>query len=1240
MSETIDFIEAFQRNGDLDRYMKQSIKEDHVELEVVYGDLTDKSKNLTKDQFLELKQHLTSNPKYSNLGESDSLDIKTEFRKKHKSFPSSMRLTIDGLDQIKQYCKKDMLEPLDITIVNKLKYKDPKNPSIKFESIHSLEYPCRVNLKHEHPVERNSKEGMIFTKDWQTKNKSFRYKKRYSFLTQNKIWRIDLTAVKQTNRGEYYKTFKSSNVLSNREIFELEIEYVGNSDENNLFNTPPIVTYSEIINDVGSGEYEWNTPVGNIHNPTEEVSIALDSEDLYLEPPSPRYTEGIEFDEPINSPTPISYLPDTITIKKDFWKDSEQENLWKEIYKGYTKSDDFELQSYKFIPRKRVSQGSKFYIETEISPHLELETGKVTMFTIPDEYIVENIENVWYQLENPVAESPRSARTPEPPRGGSMNSNSMKSGSSPFDLIDSSTYNQSVITGLFEDLNEILNYCFKIISGSSFLLSKTEESKIIKEYCKLTEQKYNPRWSFVGPQPVSMGTEHLNPYNPNSIMSGYAVTEKADGIRAELLIHNKRGYLITPKKQIINMGVTFETTDNWIFDGEYITQNKQGESIQLFMIFDVYYSSQSSSQPNTYPWYSSKGTSRSSIINEFKNTEMTQDSNDSIRIGFKQYYEGPNKLIEKDGKFKNLSTIFKYAKKILDKEENLGGFEYFTDGLIFLPMFLPVKGMNEGESVKSIKGTWSLNYKWKPPEENTIDFKVIFNKDNSDVYSHSNTSEDGRKSIQKYRKVKLSVGYREQDDKNIDFNWAILTNKPKNKQTYQYFDPPEYKEDNIHMTNIPLTNDKMLCEKDKRSIEPGMIIEMRYNPNDSRGYKWTPLRVRDDKQKPQYFTISNNIWNTINDPVTPEMIKGVINFEEMTTIDYNKGEYYVETYEADDTPIRDLHNYIKGKLISRIGSSKEFKGKLMIADLSCGRGGDIKKYLSINNKVEFILGLDISSNINESAQRYHYLANPKPKALFLQYDTSKSISEKMGCLGDSEMCETLLDMIFHKSKSFPKKYNQIQKNIGGIASQKFDIVSSQFSVHYYFKNEETLRGFCENVRDLCSSGGYFIGTCYDGSRVFDMFSTSQKEVVEMKDNQGSLIYQIKKLYDTPVFNYEKNTLTQEGVMDSMLGKEIEVFMSSIGQPIVEYLVNFSFFVELMAEYGFEPDLPAFAKDEFNMIKQPLQPFDSFITNLDTIRERDDSFIRRIKKTELYKVTHGSEYALLSGLNTTFCFKKK
>ena len=347
----------------------------------------------------------------------------------------------------------------------------------------------------------------------------------------------------------------------------------------------------------------------------------------------------------------------------------------------------------------------------------------------------------------------------------------------------------------------------------------------------------------------------------------------------------------------------------------------------------------------------------------------------------------------------------------------------------------------------------------------------------------------------------------------------------------------------------------------------------------------------------------------------------------------------MNTYESEDAPIRDLHNYIKGKLISRVGSAPH-KGGLMIADLSCGRGGDIKKYLSIKNKIEFILGLDVSSNINEAAQRYHYLMGAKPKALFLQYDTSKSIMEKQGCLGDTEVCETMIDMIMNQSQSIPKKYKDIQRDYKGLAKQGFDIVSSQFSLHYYFKNEETLRGFCENVRDLCSSGGYFIGTCYDGMEVFRMFDSIRKDTVEMKDDFGSLIYQIKKLYDTPVFDYESGSLGKEGVMDSMLGNEIEVFMSSIGQPIIEYLVNFQFFTELMAEYGFEPAIPPFGKDEFNMIKQPFQSFNSIIANLDTIRERDDAFIRRIKKTDLYKVKPNSEYALLSGLNTTFIFQKK
>ena len=48
MSDYIDFIETFQsgKHKDIRDYMKYSIQEEHVELEVVYGDLSDCSYTL------------------------------------------------------------------------------------------------------------------------------------------------------------------------------------------------------------------------------------------------------------------------------------------------------------------------------------------------------------------------------------------------------------------------------------------------------------------------------------------------------------------------------------------------------------------------------------------------------------------------------------------------------------------------------------------------------------------------------------------------------------------------------------------------------------------------------------------------------------------------------------------------------------------------------------------------------------------------------------------------------------------------------------------------------------------------------------------------------------------------------------------------------------------------------------------------------------------------------------------
>ena len=55
-----------------------------------------------------------------------------------------------------------------------------------------------------------------------------------------------------------------------------------------------------------------------------DFDLDPDIEELYLSG-SPRYTEGIEFDSPIVTPRSPTRLPLTVTVKNEFWKDTEQD---------------------------------------------------------------------------------------------------------------------------------------------------------------------------------------------------------------------------------------------------------------------------------------------------------------------------------------------------------------------------------------------------------------------------------------------------------------------------------------------------------------------------------------------------------------------------------------------------------------------------------------------------------------------------------------------------------------------------------------------------------------------------------------------------------------------------------------------------------------------------------------------------------------------------------------------------
>ena len=74
----------------------------------------------------------------------------------------------------------------------------------------------------------------------------------------------------------------------------------------------------------------------------------------------------------------------------------------------------------------------------------------------------------------------------------------------------------------------------------------------------------------------------------------------------------------------------------------------------------------------------------------------------------------------------------------------------------------------KGETKKSFNGTWSINYKWKPPEENTIDFKVRVVKDKTkNGLRDKITSTMIKGKVVKCKQVRLYVGYDVKEGKQM-----------------------------------------------------------------------------------------------------------------------------------------------------------------------------------------------------------------------------------------------------------------------------------------------------------------------------------------------------------------------------------------------------------------------------------------------------------------------------------------
>ena len=218
------------------------------------------SEPINLDDFTRLLKRLK--PLSVRSKKTESLDIMYEYQPGKQS---NIRISILGKQNIKKYCETNNINKVDDRYLYFLRKQRVKvvqevdegvEKEVFLKPIDIDNYNIRLNLKSENTISRNHQNvlDILDPRTWNNKRKFFRYKNRYSFELPNKNFVFDLTIVKtseikliesedrKVRKFVYTKNIQDSNVFNNEEIYEVELEYIGNKK---LLGSP-----EEIINEM------------------------------------------------------------------------------------------------------------------------------------------------------------------------------------------------------------------------------------------------------------------------------------------------------------------------------------------------------------------------------------------------------------------------------------------------------------------------------------------------------------------------------------------------------------------------------------------------------------------------------------------------------------------------------------------------------------------------------------------------------------------------------------------------------------------------------------------------------------------------------------------------------------------------------------------------------------------------------------------------------------------------------
>ena len=809
-------------------------------------------------------------------------------------------------------------------------------------------------------------------------------------------------------------------------------------------------------------------------------------------------------------------------------------------------------------------------------------------------------------------------------------------------------------------------------------------------------------------------TETQVPY----VMENYTLTEKADGERCLLFVSPRSGkaYLIDMNMNIRFTGLSVSKENiaelgGLILDGEHVTKDINDFAVSMFLAFDLYFREGHDYRPLPFLNCLCNCPERRGETNiccecpkkrttDSAAADATTSKKDSFRkkVGRYSLLKGFVEEINRHTEMLPYATLVGFKDfYVLENPQDFGlacdtvlskYYPYKIDGLVFTPSYAAVGAehlFSKDPSLKT-KKRWQLSIKWKPSEYNTNDFlvttvKTETNEDVIGLHMEPSLLTGAGSPLTEYKTLQLRCGFNrftsgypgaflkilslqhlEEEVKEESSSSSSSSQHRNENYLPTLFYPTDYPDRYSHLSRVRLKMDccgnQQMWTEDGEVINDQTIVEFKYVTSNPEGFRWVPLRLRQDKTY-EYRTggkcygndyeTANGNWKSIMNPITREMLTEPLTllpaYQQVKMIN---DAYYDRTDAGDRHVLQNFHGYVKFKLIS----SATLPGQTII-DLACGKAGDLWRWKNV--QASFVFGVDysrdnIENRFDGAAARYmnfyrdreRHLGHAKTRVtkpheegieggdpnflrcVFVQGDVSKNVRSGEAMMND--LSKEITDSVFgEESRSFPE--------IRSRGSNGFDVCSCQFALHYFFRDLPTLQGFMINVCQNLKKGGYFIGTCYDGKRVFDKLKhlpldgwasirssenggggggggrAERRAERRGEETHGPALAEeywiCTKKYTQTVFDDDS----------SSLGYQINVFQKSIGAFHEEYLVNFDYLVRVMENYGFE--------------KVDITPFDEFYHSLDPLVAEEHGFVG---------LTDLNEWGV-STLNNTFKFKK-